>query len=117
MSETLLLGDIEQVMTRQDRAKQFMPFDAMKGLQEALRDREEKHNRVDRRERGEDALNALAIEITRLERGDKIKILYYHSFHEIEKVGTVEKIDMVYRYIVFAGEKIVFDDIYELKKI
>lgn len=104
-------------MTRQERAKQFMPFDAMKGLQEALRDREEKFSRVERRERGEEALEALSIEITRLERGDKIKILYYHSFHEVEKVGTVEKIDMVYRYIIFAGEKIVFDDIYELKKI
>ena len=86
-------------------------------MQECLWDREEKHNRVDRRERGEDALNALVIEITRLERGDKIKILYYHSFHEVEKIGLVEKIDMVYRYIVFAGEKIIFDDIYELKKI
>ena len=35
-------------MTRQERAKQFMPFDAMKGLQEALRDREERHSRVER---------------------------------------------------------------------
>ena len=26
-------------MTRQERAKQFMPFDAMKGLSEALRER------------------------------------------------------------------------------
>ena len=29
----------------------------------------------------------------------------------------VDKIDMVYRYIILAGERIVFDDIYELKKI
>lgn len=94
-----------------------MPFDAMKGLQEALRNREEKFTRVERRERGEDALEALSIEITRLVRGDKIKILYYHSFHEVEKIGTVDKIDMVYRYIILAGERIVFDDIYELKKI
>ena len=104
-------------MTRQERAKQFIPFDAMKGLQEALRDREEKFTRVERRERGEDALEALSIEITRLVRGDKIKILYYHSFHEVEKIGTVDKIDIVYRYIILAGERIVFDDIYELKKI
>ena len=46
-----------------------------------------------------------------------MKILYYHSFHEVEKTGLVEKIDMVYRYIIVAGEKIVFDDIYEMKKI
>ena len=117
MKEIRLLEDIEPVMTRQERAKQFMPFDAMKGLQEALRDREEKYSRVERRERGEDALALLSSEITRLERGDQVKILYYHSFHEVEKVGFVEKIDMVYRYIIVAGEKIVFDDIYEMKKI
>ena len=29
------------MMMREQRAKQFMPFDAMKGLAEALRDREE----------------------------------------------------------------------------
>ena len=73
-------------MTRQERAKQFMPFDAMKGLQEALRDREEKFSRVERRERGEDALEALSIEITRLERGDKIKILYYHFFMRLKRL-------------------------------
>lgn len=117
MKEIRLLEDIEPVMTRQERAKQFMPFDAMKGLQEALRDREEKYSRVERRECGEDALALLSSEITRLERGDQVKILYYHSFHEVEKVGFVEKIDMVYRYIIVAGEKIIFDDIYEMKKI
>ena len=37
-------------MRREDRAKQFMPFDAMKGLQEALRDREERHSRVPKHE-------------------------------------------------------------------
>ena len=34
------------MMMREQRAKQFMPFDAMKGLAEALRDREERHSRV-----------------------------------------------------------------------
>lgn len=34
------------MMTRENRAKQFMPFDAMKGLAEALKDREERHSRV-----------------------------------------------------------------------
>ena len=34
------------MMMREQRAKQFMPFDAMKGLAEALKDREERHSRV-----------------------------------------------------------------------
>ena len=30
------------MITRKERAKQFMPFDAMKGLQEALRKQEDR---------------------------------------------------------------------------
>ena len=41
-------------MTRAERAKIFAPFDAMKGLQEALRDREERHLRVERHEISEE---------------------------------------------------------------
>ena len=36
-------------MNRQDRAKQFMAFDALKGLQEELRIREERRTRVEKR--------------------------------------------------------------------
>ena len=43
-------------MMRQERAKQFMPFDAMKGLQEALRDRAERHTRVERHDISDEAL-------------------------------------------------------------
>ena len=44
------------MMTQAERAKQFAPFDAMKGLQEALRDREERHARVERHEISEEAV-------------------------------------------------------------
>lgn len=36
------------MITRKERAKQFMPFDAMKGLQEALRRQEEIFSRVEK---------------------------------------------------------------------
>ena len=42
------------MMTQAERAKQFAPFDAMKGLQEALRDREERHARVERHDISEE---------------------------------------------------------------
>lgn len=105
------------MMTRQDRAKQFMPFDAMKGLQEALREREEKHSRVMRRERSEETLSELALEVSKLSKGDKIEVLYYHAFHEQRLTGTVDRIDTVYHYIMVDGVKISFDDIYDVKII
>ena len=41
-------------MNRQERAKQFMPFDALKGLKEALKAKEEKLTRVAKRELSEE---------------------------------------------------------------
>ena len=47
-------------MRREDRAKQFMPFDAMKGLKEALAVRDERHNRVEKRELSEDTIEHIS---------------------------------------------------------
>ena len=104
-------------MTRQERAKQFLPFDAMKGLQEALRDREERKSRVCRRELAEENIEALGRILQNLRIGDLIKVEYYSSFHEIERKGMLEKLDMVGRYIVLAGERIMLDDIYKIQNI
>ena len=56
-------------MTAIERAKQFMPFDAMKGLNEALREREEKHLRVEKRELSEEAAARLSATIGKVSRG------------------------------------------------
>ncbi len=101
-------------MTREQRAKQFMPFDAMKGLQEALRDREERHTRVERHGISEEEQEALSAVLNRLSKGDKIRISYYCHFHDVEKIGTVTAINYVYRFLKVDEEKIVFDDVYNI---
>ena len=99
-------------MTREQRAKQFMPFDAMKGLQEALRDREERHARVERHGISEEEQEALSAVLNRLSKGDKIRISYYSHFHDVEKAGTVTAVYYAYRFLKVDEEKIVFDDVY-----
>ena len=101
-------------MTREQRAKQFMPFDAMKGLQEALRDREEKHSRVERRELSEDEQEANSAVLRRICRGDKVRVSCYSHFHDVEKTGTVTAISCAYRFIRLDDEKLFFDDIYSI---
>ena len=59
-------------MTRKDRAKQFMPFDAMKGLQEALRDREERHSRVARHDISEEQQMQNSEVIMQLEKRSRV---------------------------------------------
>lgn len=99
-------------MTREQRAKQFMPFDAMKGLQEALRDREERHSRVERHGISEEEQEALSAVLNRLSKGDKIRISYYCHFHDVEKAGTVTAVNYAYRFLKVGEEKIGFDDVY-----
>lgn len=104
-------------MTQSERAKQFIPFDAMKGLQEALREREKKHLRVEKRELSEEAAVRLSVAINKVDKGMMVWVEYYCAFHEVTLQGKVSKIDTVYRYLIIGEERIYFDDLYKLKII
>lgn len=104
-------------MTQSERAKQFMPFDAMKGLSEALREREEKHLRVEKRELSEEAAAILSAAINKVKKGMVVWVEYYRAFHEVTKQGKVTNIDLMYRYLVIDDERIYFDDLYKLEII
>lgn len=105
------------MMTRKDRAKQFMPFDAMKGLQEALRDREERHSRVERHDISEEQQMQNSEAIKRLEKHSRVELDYYRAFHDIHAEGEVTEINIAYRYLKLDNEKICFEDIYRIKAI
>ena len=100
------------MMTQAERAKQFAPFDAMKGLQEALRDREERHARVERHEISEEQIEKNSSVLVKLTKGTRIIIDYYCAFHDITKEGRITEISTTLRYLKLNGEKIFFDDIY-----
>ena len=103
------------MMTRLDRAKQFAPFDAMKGLQEALRDREERHTRVEKHEISEDTIEEISKVISRLERGMTVEISCYSAFHDVIKQGIVTDVSIPYQYLKLGNERIWFDDIYAIR--
>ena len=103
------------MMTRAERAKQFAPFDAMKGLQEALRDREERHSRVDKHEISDEMVERNSRTILKLQPGMKVEIYYYSAFHDITKRGTVIDVDFVLKRLRLDGEWVGFDDIYSIK--
>lgn len=101
-------------MRREDRAKQFMPFDAMKGLKEALKDREERHSRVEKREISEEAKERNGKILQRLERGMTVSVLCHHAFHDVTKEGRVTEINYSAGYLMLGNTKIYFDDIYKI---
>ena len=103
------------MMTREERAKQFQPFDAMKGLQEALRDREERYSRVEKHEISEEQIEKNSAVLSGLSRGMKVAVNYYCAFHDIQKTGQVTKLNIPFGYLVLDEEKILFSDIYSIK--
>ena len=96
------------MMTRKDRAKQFMPFDAMKGLQEALRDREERHSRVARHDISEEQQMKNSEVILQLEKRSRVAMDFYRAFHDIHDEGVITEISLAYRYLKLNNEKISF---------
>lgn len=101
-------------MTRQERAKQFMPFDAMKGLKEALAIREELFTRVEKRELSEEAIEYISSILAMLKVGMEAEVLHYRSNHEIISNGKVTAVDFIYKYLMLNDKKIYFDNIYDI---
>lgn len=103
------------MMTQAELAKQFAPFDAMKGLQEALRDREERHARVERHEISEEQMEKNSEIFQKLEKGMLISMDCYLAFHDVSITATVTSVDLTFRYIKMGKEKMYFNDIYQIE--
>lgn len=86
------------MVSRVSRAKQFLPFDALKGFQEALREKEKEYE--ERKELSEESLKELDNIFNRIEIGSNIKIMYYNQGKYDELKGIVTKIDCVKRKIL-----------------
>ena len=85
------------VENRVARAKQFLPFDALKGLQEALREKEIEYE--EKKELSEDTLAELNNKFNQIEKGSFVKIRYYRNGRYKEIKGIVTYIDYIKRKI------------------
>lgn len=84
-------------MNKVARAKQFLPFDALKGLQEALREKEIEYE--EKRELAEDTLNELNNKFNQIDNGSLVKITFYKNGKYSEIKGRVTNIDYVKKKI------------------
>ena len=92
-----------------------MAFDALKGLQEALRDREERHLRVQKADLSDEIVERNSRVICKLRRGMKAEISCYSAFHNVVKRGIVTDVNITLKYLKLGDEKIWFDDIYAIR--
>lgn len=98
---------------RADRAAQFMPFAALRGYYELIRQQqripEAKHELTD-----EEAL-ALSQTVYRVRRGQMVRVVYYDEDAYVTLTGCVSRIDLVERELMVVKTKIALDDIRELE--
>lgn len=64
-------------ISKLDRAKQFLPFDALSGFREALREKEIEYE--EKIELTEESLEELQKEFNKLEKGRNVNIIYYKN--------------------------------------
>lgn len=96
-----------------NRAKQFLPFDALNGFREAIAEKEK--TVVKKIILSEEELEKLSQSILKINRDDIVYIKYYNKNEYINIKGKVSKIDFIYKYLLIEKCKIFFDDILEIR--
>lgn len=99
-------------MDRAERAKQFMPFAALKGYQDALREKEKVT--VDRIELSEYAREELDRKLRQIHRNDMATVIYYREGEYLKITGMVARLDITARILRIVNTKIAFEDIYDI---
>ena len=108
---------VERVkMPRGDRAKQFAPFDALKGLHTTLRLKEYEHDRIVCGEMSEDEIKEISSVLVQIEKGDEVEIEFFRDGHRIQLMGKA-KIEVLKQKIYVGAFEINFDDIKKIKKL
>ena len=96
-----------------NRAHIFMPFDALKGFKEALKEKE--RIIVEKKDLTEDDYDLLNKTFKELKKGSMVKVVYYNIDSYIEYTGMVSFISSEERYIKVVKEKIPFDSIQSIR--
>ena len=99
------------------RAKQFMPFSAVKGLDEALARQERNANRKERNTLGEEQIETINKALCRLKKGTEVFATYFSDGEYQTINGIVERVDEIRQVFRVRGNMIPFEDIQEIEVI
>ena len=96
------------------RAKQFAMFDALKGLTEAIAEKEQQFS--PKRELTGERMEEINRTLIALQTGDIVTVTYYcqygRSYRQLS--GVVGKIDLFWKEIQIGAVSIYFSEIYEI---
>lgn len=107
-----MAGKPKNKMPIADRAKQFMPFSALRGLSEALAAKE--RIVVSKIELSEEMAEELDRKMHLLKRGAIATVIYFHQDEYVKITGMVARIDVTSRLLQIVNTKIDFEDILDI---
>ena len=95
-----------------NRAKQFIPFAAVKGYEEALRAKEKII--VEKIELSEEKKAELDFKLHQIHKNDMITVVYFWKDEYIKIEGMVSRMDIDARVLKVVNTTVPFEDIYDL---
>ncbi len=101
-------------MSPSDRAKQFLPFDAVKGLREALAKKEAELLFEERNILSEDSAEFLNEILPNLSVGDIVRVTFFENHAYRTMTGTLRKLPDALEILYLMEKEIAFADICEI---
>lgn len=99
-------------MNREERAKQFMPFAALKGYPDALRKKEKIV--VSKMEFSEEYQEELDRKLRKVHKNDMVTVVYFCKNEYLKLTGMVSRIDASSRIMKIVNTRIAFEDLYDI---
>lgn len=103
------------MMSREERAKQFLPFDALKGLREELKKREDSLLKVEKKELSDERKEELSYALAGVEKDRSVRVIFYYDGQYYEVTGKAENVDYARKYVQVGEKRIPFNDLYALE--
>lgn len=98
-----------------DRARQFMPFAALKGYYELIKN--EQRIKEPKKIISEDYAKVINKKLLALKKGKMVKVVYYDKDAYTTVEGIVSHVDFDMRKLVVVKTEIFFDDIMKVTEI
>lgn len=114
LEDTVPKTTVRAPMPPSRRAKQFVPFDALKGLKEAIAAKEKRPQ--PRKELTDYMIEAINDTLRELEKGQQVTVIYYGSLEQeyLQITGAVVKVDPYRKLLQINNVMIDFSEIVEI---
>lgn len=99
--------------SREERACQFMPFAALRGFEDMLREKTKEV--TPRREHSEEEAAVLSAKLLRAEKGMMVTVVYYEKDGYVTKSGLLSEVDLTMRRLTVVKQTISFDDLWDIR--